>query len=92
MSEKRIVGWIKKIKEIAVYDRNYSDSETLNLYTEPNLKSKIETKITEYNIDYYTIMDCKDKWIYTHREKNGIVVKGWLEPSMQCPNPYSTCN
>ncbi len=44
MSENRITGWIKKIKEIAVYDRNYSDSETLILYTEPNKESKNKNK------------------------------------------------
>ena len=92
MTEKRIVGWIKKIKEIAVYDRNYSDSETLNLYTEPNLESKIKSKITEYQTEYYTIKDCKGKWIYAYREKDGKIIEGWLEQTMQCPNPYSTCN
>jgi hypothetical protein len=92
MSEERTIGWIKKIKEIAVYDRNYSDSESLNLYSEPNLKSKIKTKITEYRTDYYTIKDCNGKWIYVHREKNREVNEGWLEPTMQCPSPYTTCN
>ena len=92
MSEDRISGWIKKVKEIAVYDRNYIELETLNLYTKPNLKSKVKTKVTEYNVDYYTIKDCKGKWIYAYREKNGQIFQGWLEPTMQCPNPYTTCN
>ena len=92
MSENRITGWIKKIKEIAVYDRNYSDSETLILYTEPKKESKIKTKVSEYRTDYYTIKDCNGKWIYAYREKEGEILEGWLEPKMQCPNPYTTCN
>ena len=92
MNENRITGWIKKIKEIAVYDRNYLDSETLNLYSEPTIESKIKNKVTEYQTEYYTIKDCKGKWIYVHREKDGEVIEGWLEPTMQCPNPYTTCN
>ncbi|QDH80698.1 hypothetical protein FKX85_17285 [Echinicola soli] len=92
MTENRITGWIKKIKEIVVDDRNYSDSQTLNLYTEPNLESKIKNKITEYSTEHYTIKNCKGKWIYAHQVKDGEVIEGWLEPSMQCPNPYTTCN
>lgn len=92
MSETRISGWIKKISEIAVYDRNYSESETLNLYTEPNSNSKVKTKVTEYSTYYYTIKDCKGKWIYAYREKNGKIFQGWLDPTMQCSSPYTTCN
>ena len=92
MNDKRISGWIKKVKEIAVYDRNYSGTENLNLYSEPNLKSEIKTVVAEYHTDYYTIADCKGKWIYVYREKDGEVFEGWLEPNMQCPNPYTTCN
>lgn len=92
MNENRVTGWIEKIKEIATYDRNYSGTETLNLYAEPNLESKIKSKITEYQTDYYTIKDCNGKWIYAYREKDDKIFDGWLEPSMQCPNPYTTCN
>ncbi|MFY7671339.1 hypothetical protein ACOSP6_09680 [Tenacibaculum sp. MEBiC06402] len=92
MSKKRISGWIKKIKEIAVYDRNYSGAENLNLYSEPNINSDVKTAIAEHQTDYYTIKDCKGKWIYAYQEKNGKILEGWLEPNMQCPNPYTTCN
>ena len=92
MNDKRISGWIKKIKEIAVYDRNYSGTENLNLYSEPNLNSEIKTTVAEYQTDYYTIKDCKGKWIYAYREKDGKTFEGWLESNMQCPNPYTTCN
>uniref|UniRef100_UPI00404A0642 hypothetical protein n=1 Tax=Flavobacterium sp. TaxID=239 RepID=UPI00404A0642 len=92
MTEKRNFGWIKKMKEIAIYERNYPDCETLNLYTEPNLESKIKTRITEYQKEYFTIKDCKGQWIYAFREEDGEVFEGWLEPKMQCPNPHTTCN
>lgn len=91
-TEERIIGWIKKLKEIAIYTRNYEISETLNLYTEPNLESKIKTRITEYQKEYFTIIDCTGQWIYAHREEYGEVFEGWLEPKMQCANPYATCN
>ena len=56
------------------------------------VKNTPYAKVTEYNVDYYTIKDCKGKWIYAYREKNGQIFQGWLEPTMQCPNPYTTCN
>jgi uncharacterized protein YgiM (DUF1202 family) len=34
---------------------------------------------------------CKD-WVYVKGENNnGKEVRGWLEPDMQCGNPYTTC-
>ncbi len=92
MSGNRITGWIKKEKELGIYDRNYSENETLNLYTEPNVNSKIKSKLTEYNTSLYTIIDCKKDWVYVKLKKENKVYEGWLEPSMQCASPYTTCN
>ncbi len=91
-SENRITGWVKKEKELVVYDRNYSDNETLNLYTEPNINSHVKSKVTEYNTDLYTISDCEKEWAYVKRKTENKVYEGWLEPSMQCASPYTTCN
>jgi len=51
------------------------------------LNSEIKTTVAEYQIDYYTIKDCKGKWIYAYREKDGKTLEGWLELIMECPNP-----
>jgi len=92
MSENRISGWIQKEKELGIYDRNYSENETLNLYTKPNINSKTKSKVTEYNINLYTIIDCEKDWVYVKRKTENKVYEGWLEPSMQCASPYTTCN
>lgn len=87
-----MIGWIKKIKEIAIDDRIYSNSANLPLYSEPSTKSPIATIVPAGNVNYYTVKECNGQWIYATGEKDGILYQGWLEPEMQCANPLTNCN
>jgi uncharacterized protein YgiM (DUF1202 family) len=86
------LGWIKKKDYLGTYARNYSDEDTLYLYEKPDKKSKITSTITQYYPELYEIINCKDNWVKVKLTVNGNKFSGWLEPLMQCPSPYTTCN
>lgn len=91
-NEKGLNGWMKKDDHIAIYTRNYEPNEKLNLYSEPNSKSKIKSVAIGWSNKPYAIQKCNGKWVYIKFEQDGIVKEGWLEPEKQCANPYTTCN
>lgn len=80
-------GWVKKANYLGTFSRAYSD--TLNLFSKPNLKSKIKSKIKDWTDSLLTITSCKDKWVYVKFKNN---IEGWLQDKDQCANPYTTCN
>ena len=83
-------GWIKKFDKIGTYARNYSN--TLQLYSNPNSKSKVQTIVSEYIPELYIVKKCSDKWVFVTINYKGQSFSGWLHPDKQCANPYSTCN
>jgi len=84
-------GWINKCnKEIGVYSRAYSGN--LNLYKYPEIKTEIQCTIKEYTTDLLHIKDCQNNWLLIDTKIDGNTYEGWIEPNMQCANPYSTCN
>lgn len=91
-SKKEFKGWMKKVDHIGIYTRNYEPNEKLNLYSEPNSKSKIKSEVIGWSNKPYAIQKCDGKWVYIKFEQEGIVKEGWLEPEKQCANPYTTCN
>ncbi|MBL7471223.1 SH3 domain-containing protein [Robertkochia sediminum] len=86
------IGWIKKEKEVGTYARNYSPNEPLNFYEEPSFNSKVKMQLNEYLPDFYQILDCKDEWALVKLITEEKTYQGWIEPKMQCANPYTTCN
>lgn len=86
------IGWIKKENYLGTYARNYSDNDTLFLFAKPDLKSKPTDTISKYYTELYIITDCKGKWAKVTMKTNDREFKGWIEPEMQCSNPYTTCN
>lgn len=85
-------GWIKKNEYIGTYARNYTDGETMTLYSKPTKNSPGKSLVTNWIPDLYVVDDCKKNWLHVkmkHEDKKYI---GWLEPDMQCPDPYSSCN
>ena len=74
---------------IAVNTRNYRGS-TLNLYSAPNENSPILYRIDQEQTA--PIFDICGSWVYVKmKDSNGKDVYGWLEPLMQCGNPFTTC-
>jgi hypothetical protein len=89
-----IIGWIKKEKYLVTVGRLYSEtSNPINLYSEPNTNSKIKSTLT-YSITpepYLTILDCSNGWLYVKYIKKNKIYEGWINPSDECANPYTTC-
>jgi len=86
------IGWIKKRKDVGIYARNYEENIDLILYSKPDKNSNKKSVITEYYPDLYQILDCKNDWLYVKLQINEKIFEGWLQPEMQCPDSYSTCN
>lgn len=80
--------WVLK-PSLGLNTRNY-DGQSISLYREPTKKSDEVARLDEEQT--VMILDaCKD-WAYIKgKSKDGKEVEGWLEPSMQCGNPYTTC-
>lgn len=90
--ENSKVGWIKKTKKIGTYARNYQQNDTLFLYFKPELTSKIQSVISGWTNELYTITKCFKSWAYVKIRYKGKIKEGWLQPDKQCDNPYTTCN
>lgn len=69
--------------------RNYNN-EPIPLYQEPDKESKVVGELHGQQI--VLIYGGLGNWAYIKgKGKAGKEVEGWLEPEMQCPNPYTTC-
>lgn len=83
------IGWIET-KNLGIYPSKFS---TINLYYNPNIDSKIKSKIFKPEYFPFNILDCKENWLYiSYLDTDGKIKEGWLSPEDQCSNPYSTCN
>jgi len=81
-------AWIKGGK-VGTATRNYNN-EVIPLYQEPDKKSKVVSELHGQQI--VLIYGGSGHWAYIKgKGKDGKEVEGWLEPEMQCPNPYTTC-
>ena len=83
------VGWIN-IKYLGIYPSSFFK---INLYSKPNLKSKIKSQIIKPEYFPFNILDCSGEWLYVkYLDADNKYKEGWLAPDDQCSNPYSTCN
>lgn len=83
-------GWIE-MRHLGIYPNNYS--EPVILYSLPNRSSKIKSTIIKPEYYPFGILNCKGKWLYVrYLDADKKLKEGWLEPGMQCANPYTTCN
>ena len=85
-------GWIKMKPYLGLYARNYSDSDTLYLFSEPDLKSRPNDTINKYYPKFYTVTNCEGKWAKVILKTRNKEFTGWIQPRMQCSSPYTTCN
>lgn len=74
---------------ISLNTRNY-DGQQIELYKLSDKHSEIVAYLNgEQTVK---ILDVCKEWAYVEGKRaNGKNVKGWLEPDMQCGNPYTTC-
>lgn len=90
ISGKAYTGWVKKANYLGTYSRVYTD--TLYLYTNPDLKSRVQSKIPTWTYNLLPIIHCKEKWVFIKYLMGKEIKQGWLQYENQCPNPYTTCN
>ena len=80
-------GWVKK-GTLGLVTRNY-DNQKLNLYDKPSLDSSTSSVLEKEQI--VRVLYACNKWAYVETISEGDVKRGWLQPDMQCGNPYTTC-
>lgn len=80
--------WVKK-GELGINTRNY-DGQQIPLFESYSTSSNIISILFEEQT--VKVLDvCKD-WAYIEGiGKSGEKVRGWLQPDMQCWDPYTTC-
>lgn len=79
--------WVKK-GTLGLITRNYDDQK-LNLYSKPNLDSSVSSVLQKEQI--VRVLGACNKWAYVETISDGEIKRGWLQPEMQCANPYTTC-
>ena len=77
--------------ELGTWIYNYNDNTytymPVPLYAEPSVDSKIvELVPPEHSVAL--ILDIKDGWMLVEPITKGERIKGWLNPKMQCGNPF----
>ena len=81
--------WIKK-GTLGTWMYNYNDNlddfDSVPLYEKPSLNSKIITQVEKEN-GVAIVLDIIGSWMLIETIK-GEKKKGWLDPRMQCGNPY----
>lgn len=88
LENKEQYGWIE-IKHLGIHLA--FDSESLNVMSQPDLCSEVSFKIENPQWgDYYPVIDAYNGWLYIQNIYNPKEF-GWLAPSNQCNNPYTTC-
>ena len=84
-------GYIYSTAPLRVYDRVYSDQDTLKFYEEPNRASNYKPYNRSHNNEL-EVLDFSNQWLYVRFQDNDTTLEGWLEPEQQCGNVWTTCN
>ncbi len=90
MTGESFKGWIKKASYIATTLNDYD--QPIILYSKPTDKSNVKYTIDQWTDDYFQILYCSNNWAFISFYKENILIEGWLNPTRQCNNPYTTCN
>tara|TARA_B110001450_G_C17562959_1_gene457554 strand:- start:240 stop:734 length:495 start_codon:yes stop_codon:yes gene_type:complete len=80
-------AWVLK-ESIYVNTRNY-DGQIISLYESFDKSSKPVGYLQKEQT--VRVLDACGKWVYVEGIGKDGKIKGWLEPEMQCGNPYTTC-
>lgn len=91
ISGKFYRGWVRKAPWLGTYARNYNEAK-LTLYRAPTLAAPVKIQVPGSIPGLYSIRHCAGAWVYVRVISQGKVYEGWLPPSMQCANQYTTCS
>lgn len=81
-------AWVNS-GSFSVATRNYQN-EVISLYKNPTKESIVESEIMQQQL--VKVYSVKSGWAFVKvQNKNGTWIEGWLEPEMQCSNPYTIC-
>ena len=69
------------------YNDSIDDFDSVPLYEEPSLNSKIITQLKGKD-SVVIILDIEGSWMFVETIAKGKKKRGWLDPKMQCGNPY----
>ena len=85
-------GWIDlSDNNVTIYPFKY-EGELLPLYDDPSYFSHADT-IKLISNEEVMVMNYDNGWVYTVVEDTiGVKHEGWLAPTDQCSNAYSTCH
>ena len=89
ISDSAREGWIGE-RYVGVFARNYS--RPLTLYTAPDTGSPVQSVVADWWPKLYPVTGCRGRWLRVRATIDGAVKEGWMPPTMQCDNPYTTCN
>ena len=89
ISDSTREGWIAD-RYVGVFARNYSSP--LKLYDAPDTSSRVHAIVSDWSPDLYPVTGCAGRWLRVRANIGGKVSEGWMPPTMQCDNPYTTCS
>jgi hypothetical protein len=69
------------------YNDSIDDYAPVPLYEKPSLDSKIITRVKKEN-SVAIVLDIDGNWMFIETIAKGKKKRGWLDPKMQCGNPY----
>jgi len=73
----------------SIATRNYQN-EAISLYQKPDTEALVVGEFKQQQL--VKIYSVNKSWaLVKAKDKNGNWIEGWLEPEMQCSNPYTTC-
>ncbi len=85
-------GWIKKDKTLGIYFKK-EVIDTLSLYRSPDREESIVCILKgEDNAGMYTVIDFIGNWLKVRKLVKGKVYEGWMAPTDQWDNVYTTCS
>lgn len=87
-----VTGWIKKNSHLGVFSSAYSKGKPLRLYESPSKGSNAIITEPTYNPNVYEVIDANGKWLKVKTHIGNDSFEGWMPPSSQCANPYTTCS
>lgn len=87
IQDLNLKGWVKK-GSLYLNTRNY-DGQDIVLYKRANKSSEINGLLKGEQM--VKVIDGCGKWALVEGAGKNGKIKGWIEPNMQCGNPYTTC-
>lgn len=88
--DERLEGWVKKTDALGIYIQNREDG--LPLYSSPSEDSEISSYMPGWTPALFSIADCNGQWLKVFSIDGDKKFHGWLQPEVQCTDPYTHCN